>query len=649
MIRTFFTVLFLTLTCCVLAQTQTKDVLFNVDDEPVYASEFVRVFNKNLDLVKDESQKDVDEYLKLFVNYKLKLKEAKRLDLHKKPNYIRELSNYKKQLAKNYLTDTEVTNALIEEAYERVSNEVNANHILIRLDDTASPKDTLNVYNELLELRERLINEGFHAVKNDVHNGKTVFAEKLGYFSGFKMVYEFENAAFNTEEGEVSMPFRTQFGYHIVNVLGKRKSRGTVEVAHIMVVDKDKDTSNQNAVSRINEIYKKLEQGESFESLAKQFSEDKSSAGKGGRLNPFAGGELSSPEFEDQAFALNTEGEYTKPFRSNFGWHIVTLISKKEVAPFEEIKSEIENKVKRDSRSKLIKTSRVNELKKRYKIANAEEGLKYFVSILTEDYYKSTWKLPENFNENSVLTAIEDQEIAYKDFASFLVKSQRRQTKKQPFETLVNNQYEIFLNNSLLKYQEDNLEHENQEFASVLSEYRDGLLLFDLMDNEIWNAATNDSVGVQKFYQANKNNYFFNDRVDAVVASSATKKDIKKVAKMLKSGLSPDAIKTKMNTKDQIHVLFTIGIMDKDHQALPKDIAFKKGVSKIVRHNDTYVVVRINEVKPKTLKSFDEAKGKVISDFQDHKEKTWLKSLKEKYKVTVNQKVLDSVREQLNN
>ena len=658
MIRTFFAILFLTFTCQVLAQSNTKDVLFVVDDEPVYASEFIRVFNKNLDLVKDESQKDVDEYLKLFVNYKLKLREAKRLGLDKKPNYIRELSNYKKQLAKNYLTDTKVTNALIEEAYERVSNEVNANHILIRLDDTASPKDTLHVYNELMELRNRVINEGFDAVKKDVHNGKTVFAEELGYFSGFKMVYEFENAAFNTPVDEVSKPFRTQFGYHIVSVVGKRKSRGTVEVAHIMVVDNhdhkghakhDEAHAEHDAESRINEIYKKLEQGEDFESLAKQFSEDKSSAGKGGRLKAFSGGELSSPEFEDQAFALQEKGAYSKPFRSSFGWHIIKLIDRKAVPSFEEMRSEIESKVKRDSRSKLIKTSRVNELKKRYHITNAEAGLKYFTSILNDDYYKSAWKLPADFDDNKVLTTIEDQEIKYKDFASFLLKSQRRQTKKQAFNVLVNDLYEIFLNNNLLKFQEDNLENENEEFAGVLSEYRDGLLLFDLMDNEIWNAATNDSIGVQKFYETRKEDYFFSDRVDAVVASSAKKSDIKKVAKMLKAEMSPDAIKTKMNTKDKINVLFSSGLMDAKHQALPEGLAFKKGVSKVMRHNGAYVVVRIKTVIPKTLKTFEEAKGKVISDFQDHKEQTWLKDLQDTYKVTINQDVLNAVRQELNN
>ncbi len=268
------------------AQVSNNDVLFTVAEEPVYASEFVRIFNKNLDLVQDESQKDVDEYLNLFVNYKLKIAEARTQGLDDKPAYKRELANYKKQLAKNYLTDTEVTDELVEEAYYRMINEIKANHILIRLDESASPEDTLAAYNELVKLRDRVKVEGFEKVKQEVHNGQTVYAEELGYFTGFKMVYDFENVAYTTEVGEISMPFKTKFGYHIVIVEDKRESRGERTVAHIMLSNKANDKEESSEI-RINEIYKKIEQGESFEALAKQFSEDKSSAAKGGELAPF--------------------------------------------------------------------------------------------------------------------------------------------------------------------------------------------------------------------------------------------------------------------------------------------------------------------------------------------------------------------------
>ena len=238
---------------------QDKDeVLLTVDGDPVLTSEFLRVYNKNLDLVKDESQKDVDGYLKLFTEYQLKLKEAKRLKLNEDAKYQREFQQYKRQLTQNYLSENKVTDALVKEAYERSNIDLNASHILVRLD--AGAEDTIGAYNQVLKLRERVLNEGFDAVKADVHNGQTIFLEDLGYFSAFKMVYDFETAAYNTAKGEISMPFRTQFGYHVVKVKDRRVSRGTMTAAHIMVALQQKD-STLNPEERINDIYKKIEQG----------------------------------------------------------------------------------------------------------------------------------------------------------------------------------------------------------------------------------------------------------------------------------------------------------------------------------------------------------------------------------------------------
>ncbi|HRV55487.1 MAG TPA: peptidylprolyl isomerase, partial [Mangrovimonas sp.] len=307
------------------AQNLDKEVLFTIDNEPVYVSEFERVYNKNLDLVKDESQKDVDEYLKLFVNYKLKLKEAYAKGLDEKPSYKRELDTYKKQLADNFLNDSEVTNELVQEAYDRTVNEVNASHILVRMNENPTPEDTLQAYNEIVKLRDRALSEGFEKVEKEVHNGQTIFGEDLGYFTAFKMVYDFESPAYNTPVGEISQPFRTRFGYHILKVNDRRKSRGEVKVAHIMVSLQQDGKPNEKAEERIQDIYRKLQQGEDFESLAKQFSDDKSSASKGGVLEPFSSGQLSSTEFEEQAFALKDIGAYSQPFKTQFGWHIVKL------------------------------------------------------------------------------------------------------------------------------------------------------------------------------------------------------------------------------------------------------------------------------------------------------------------------------------
>jgi len=629
------------------AQSSKKDVLFTVGNDPVYVSEFLRVYNKNLDLVQDESQKDVDEYLTLFTNYKLKLNEAKALKLQEKPSYIRELATYREQLAKSFVTDAQVSDALVKEAYDRVSNDIKASHILIKIPENASPEDTLVAYNSILKLRDRALKEGFESVRKEVHNGQTVFGEDLGWFSGFRMVYPFESAAFNTKVGEISEPFRTQFGYHIVNVQDKRKSRGERTVAHIIIVEKPGDSLAEKPQDRIQDIYKKLQQGEDFEALAKQFSDDGNSAPNGGKLAPFTGGQINSKEFEDVAFGLHKTGDVSEPFKTAYGWHIVKLYGIKPIAGFEDMKPELEEKVKRDERSKLIDEALYKKLKSKYKVSEKQPALDYFVSILNDDYFKRTWQLPENFQAEKPLLKVGNKQFTYKDFGDYLVNSQRNGEVKSDLKTLVSTKYEAFLNTNLVQYQEDNLEVENEEFANVVAEYRDGLLLFDLMETTIWNTAKSDSLEIEDFYNKHKQNYLFPKRVDAVVAASKDQKTLKKVGKLLEEGMAIDQIKSLINSNDKIDVIFTSDIMDSTHQALPSDFDFKKGISKIYNHNDGFVIVQVKEVLPETQKTLDEAKGLVISDYQAFKEEKWLKELAEKYKVVVNEKALKNVKSQL--
>lgn len=626
------------------AQIKDGDILFTVDGEPVKASEFVRVYKKNLDLVKDESQKDVDAYLELFVNYQLKVKEARRLGLDENKKYLREFNNYKKQLTKNYMSDNTVTDALVKEAYERTTNDVKASHILVRLDE--SVKDTVQTYNQIMELRDRVLKEGFETVQKEVHNGKTIFAEDLGYFGGFKMVYPFETAAFNTPVGELSMPFRTRFGYHIVKVHDKRKALGQVTVAHIMTSNQQKDTTIVPKV-RINQIYDKLQKGEKFESLAKQFSDDKSTSSKGGALSPFVGGQLGSEAFENVAFSLENPGDISRPFETEYGWHIVKLIRKKGIQPFEEVEAELKNKVKRDSRSKLINSALVKKLKNKYEVVEHKEALDYFVSIVGEDYYKQSWKVPEDLKEGTLIS-IGKKDITYKEFGNQLMASQRKYGRQRLSpKMLVEKEYETFLDAKIMKYHEENLEFENEEFAFVLKEYRDGLLLFDLMEKEVWNAAAKDSTGLQDFYNNNSSKYVWKDRVDAVMLSSASKGNIDNIKQQIDQGKSIEDILTDINSEGKSNVLSTSKVFEKGDDVLPSDFEFKKGVSKIYEHNDAFHLIWVKDVLPASTKTLDEARGNVVSDYQNHIEDNWIKGLNERYEVKINNKVLKRVKKQI--
>ncbi|MDN3493674.1 peptidylprolyl isomerase [Winogradskyella bathintestinalis] len=622
--------------------SQDKDqVLLKVDGEPIMTSEFLRVYNKNLDLVKDESQKDIDGYLKLFTEYQLKLKEAKRLKLDEDKNYQREFSRYKKQLIQNYISENKVTDALVKEAYDRGNIDINATHILVRLDATA--KDTLKVYNEVLALRERVLKEGYDKVKTEMHNGNTIFLEDLGYFSAFKMVYDFETAAYNTPVGEISMPFRTQFGYHVVQVKDRRPSRGTLSAAHIMVNLNSSD-SLRDPKQRINEIYKKLNQGESFESLAKQFSEDKSSAKNGGKITPFKSGQLSSTVFEDEAFALKKDGEVSKPFKTAYGWHIVKRIELKPIESFEDLKVALETKVQRDSRSKLINEALLDKLKKQYKVTYNTEAKSYFESILTTDFFKRSWSLPTSFKNDNVVFTINDTPFSYEAFGKHLVSAQRIYTgKSMPFSSVITKEFDSFFEKSIFQYREDNLETENEEYANILKEYRDGLLLFDLMEKEVWNKASKDTVGLETFYKNNQLKYQWSDRVEVLMASSAEKSNMKKIQKLMKKGKSEDFIKTALNTSDKQNVIFTKGIYRTDDTILPSNFKVEKGISEIYEHHDAFHVMDVIAILPAGQKTLEEAKGNVVNDYQTQIEANWIAELYDRFKVEVNHDALNAI------
>ncbi len=615
---------------------QDEDVLFTINDKPVYANEFERVYNKNLDLIQNNTQNDIDSYLNLFVNYKLKLEEAYHQNLHKEASYLRELKGYERQLTQKYTNNSEVTDKLVSEAYQRLGKEINANHVLVKLSPNASKAEEEKALSDILALRSRVIKEGFNKVQKEVHNGRTVFAENLGYFTAFKMVYNFENAAYNTKLGDVSQPFKTEFGYHIVIVNDIRKNRGEVTVAHIMVGVNDKDL--------IETVYKRLQQGEDFKALAKQYSIDKSSNSKGGLLKPFSGGQLSSQLFEDEAFRLEKKGDFSMPFKTKFGWHITKLYAKKGLDVFEVEKRGLQNKVKRDSRSRVLDEKRILSLLQTYNVNYENVHLIDFEKGLNNRFFKGLWNAPENLKTDKELLMIKQKIITYNDFTNFLTKSQRKPQSKKEIKDLVLEQYKSFVNSNVYKFQEENLINENEEYAHVLKEYKEGLLLFELMGGQIWNSSKNDSVALESYFNANRSKYFFNKRIKASIASSKYKKDAKNVLKARKNNQSEQAIIENYNTKE-VRVTFNTGTFNLNDNAIPSNLKLEKGLSKIYKHNDTFISLDILEILPKQQKSFTEAKGIVMSDFQDDKEQMWLKELKVKYPVKINRAVYNSIKE----
>ncbi|WP_132065800.1 MULTISPECIES: peptidylprolyl isomerase [Aquimarina] len=628
---------------------QSKDVLFTIDESPVYISEFKRVYLKNIDLVKDKSQKNIDEYLNLFINYKLKLKEAKHLGLDKKQAYLEELEGYRKQLAKGYLTDTRTSDALIQQAYDRSLEQINASHILIMVKPNASAKDTIAAYQKIIEARNKIVNgESFDVVAKAYSQDPSVTKNNgnLGWFSVFRMVYPFEEAAYVTKVGEISEPFRTQFGYHVVKVNGREKKLGEVTVAHIMVAINNNRTSEE-AEKRIKEINQQLQQGVSFASLAKQYSDDPSTAIEGGKIRRFGQGALNSEKFEKTAFALEKTGEISVPIQTKYGWHIVQLIEKHALKSFEEQKNELTKKVKRDSRSKLVTTSFINSLKKKYAITKNEKAVAYFKEILPATFSKEEWNVPKDKNLKKELFSLKNEKYLYKDFAEFLKSNQIRIEGYSDISAFVEEMYTRFESKTLLRYYEEHLEEDNKDFANVIGEYRDGLLLFDLMESKIWNVSKTDSIGLKKYYETQKDKYTQNEAYKVLKASSSKKEAISKVEKLLKKKKSIKEIKNEVNKGDIALVLFSEEELAKGDAILPKNFSAEKGKIVFLEEENFKTLIMVKEILPSRIKTFEETKGEVINDFQESIENKWLDHLRVKYPVKVNEKTLKKAKKEL--
>ena len=636
-----------------IAQNSPKEVLFTIDQKPYYTDEFSRIYKKNLDLVKDESQKDLDQYLALFIGYKLKVNRAYKIGLQNSVQYQNELKSYRTQLSNNYINDTKITKELIEEGYNRLQKEIKVSHILITLDENATPSDTLIAYKKAQEVREKALKgQDFGELAAQYSQEPSAKETKgdLGYFSAFRMIYPFETAAYNTPKGQISKITRTRFGYHIIKVEDIRQNRGQITVAHIMILNpKSEDADQDKSKNTIQDIYKKLQQGENFEELAKQFSEDKSSASKGGVLNKFGSGELSSEEFENMAFSLVDKNQISKPFQSQFGWHIIKLIEKHPIKTIEDMKSELESKIGKDDRSKKITASLTEKLKKKYPCKRDEKQFAVLTKLVTNDFYESKMVVSDDAKKDktTLLTINNDRKIPGSEFLGYVEKQQKAGSSIKPVSKLVDNLYDKFFNEQLNSYYNDNLEKEFPEFANVMEEYRDGLLLFDLMEKEIWERSKTDTTGLKNFYETQKNEHLWKNRLDVVVASSTKMEVIKKAQAMLKKNAEPQVIKDKLNTDKVVEVMINNGVFEEGSDSFPKSTKLAVGVSDIVKEGEYYFVTKVNKILPKGIKTFEECKGKVINDYQQYLEQRWVDDLKQEFKVEVNQDAFQKIKKEL--
>lgn len=644
--KQFFIVAFLA-TASLSTMAQAKDpVIMNVAGENISKSEFERVFRKNSSKDSTFSKQDVNDYMKLYVNYKLKVREALEMQKDTVKSFRDELNGYRKQLAQPYLVDKQVSENLIREAYDRMQQDVRASHVLVKCTPDALPKDTLEAYNKAMKIKQEVMKGADFATiaktRSDDPSGKENGGD-LGYFTSMQMVYPFESAVYAGKVGEVSNPVRTRFGYHIIKVTDKRAAQGEIKVAHIMVKTKEKMTAEDstNAVTKVNEIYGKLKGGENFEDLARQFSDDQGTAKNGGVLPVFGTGRMV-PEFESAAFGLRNVGDYSAPVKTAYGYHIIKLLEKKPLATYESMQADLKQKVQKDSRSELSKTTMINRIKSENKFTENAKAKDMMMTMADSSLVQGKWMAEKAGKMNETMFTIGSNSFKQSDFAKYIESHQAKRTSGDA-KGIMSNLYSEFVNESAIAFEESRLDEKYPEFKALMQEYRDGILLFELMDEKVWSKAVKDTTGLRDFHAKNKNNYMWPDRVDAVIYTCANASVAKDARKWMKTIEDVDTLAARVNQSSKLNLQVKQGKFAKGDNATIDAIQWKKGLTKDMNEGDKVVFVDVKNVMPSQPKTLEEAKGLITADYQTFLEKQWLDELHAKYKVSINQDVVDSI------
>lgn len=629
---------------------QQDPVLMEIDGKKVTKSEFQQIYLKNNNNPKYD-QESLDTYLELFKKFKLKVAEAESLGYDTIPKLKRELEGYQAQLALPYLTDTKMNEAMVKESYERMKTEVRASHILIRLDPNPNAQDTLKAYNKIMALKARIDKgEDFAFVAKSSGGSEDPSAQSnggdLGFFTAFQMVYQFEDKAYTTAVGSTSAPFRTKFGYHILKVTDKRPARGTIKVAHLMIAAGKASSAEdkESAKNKANELYEKIQNGENFEALTKQFSDDPSSSTSGGVLPAFGTGTTTRmvPEFEEAAFALKNNGDVAKPVLTDYGYHIIKRLEWNDLKSYSELQKELQNRVNKDDRAKLTQNSFIQNLKKEYAYKDkSKRSKKWFVNNVDSTYFQGKWTA-DNLKSNKKMFTMDGKTFGQQAFADYLEKN-FRSGRAYNLNTVTDEMYKSFVNETALEIEKAKLPTKYPEYKALMNEYHDGILLYEIMSDKVWNKAMIDTTGLKAYYQDNKSKYMWGKRVDAIVYETLNETTANQVYELDKKGLDSDSISKIVNKDSELNLRVRKSKFEVEKTSYLNNQSLAGGLNKPYKFEDKYYVVHVKEQLMPMQKELMEAKGIITSDYQNHLEKEWLQELETKHNIKVNKDVLYSV------
>ena len=618
-------------------------MLFSVNNRAVSTDEFIYLYKKNHQNKQEDYTKDkVEEYLNLFINFKLKVEEARTRGLDTTKAFIKEFINYKEELRRPYLPEGKMLDSLVLLTYNRLKEEVKASHILINVTPEAAPQDTLKAYNLITELKARVkAGENFGTLAETYSEDPSARMNKgsLGYFTAMQMVYPFESAAYSGKAGDVVGPVRTRFGYHLVYVEDRKPARGEVEVSHIMIRtggERD-DARSKNLVF---EIYDQLKGGVTWEELCLQYSEDANSKNSGGKLRAFGVGAMAAaPEFDAVAFSLQRPGEISDPFQTAYGWHIVRLERKIPLPSFEELQPQLKPRVQRDERVQISKQALMQKLKKDFLYKENEAGKSKVFALADSSLTKGKWNVKQ-WSGAEIIFTMKTRSVPVKEFVQYV--NQKQRASAMAPKSYMQQLYDAFVESVINQAYEDQLVRANPDYEMLLHEYYEGILLFDIMEREVWNRASEDTTGQRAYYTEHATNFMAGERVLAELFSANSADQLTELKSALErkdTTAVEEFIKARRIRQEK-------GAFQKGDRPVLAKVAWAPGIH-TAENNGIYYLVRIFELLEPGPLAFEEARAAVISEYQNYLEKRWVDQLRKKYTVKTNEKGKQNVLKQL--
>ncbi|MFY0593283.1 peptidylprolyl isomerase [Roseivirga sp.] len=614
-----------------IAYQSNNVVLATIDDVEISSGELLYAYNKTNASNDSLNYDSLLNYLNQYINFKLKVLEARAEGFDTLTALKTELSGYISQIKKPYLSSTSTEKDLVKEVYNRMLVEVEAAHILIPVKPDALPKDSLKAYKLIDSLRVAATSRAKfeELAKRYSKDGSAPNGGNLGWFSALDMVSPFEDAAYATQVSEVSKIVRTRFGYHILHINRKRSSKGKLKTAHIFFAHSNNRNIETETLAKT--VYDSLQSGADWNEMARTYSEDSKTKMNGGEL-PLARIKQLPDDYMDIAYSLNKVGEFSAPQKTRFGWHIVRLDLQEPIPSLKVLEAQIIQALKNSSRNNLDEQQVLKKLKEENGYSKNSENYELLITALAEPNSNQLDKL-----KTSTLFSIGNKRISGLEFINFLP-SQNISFKADILESF----YKDFERQKIISYEDSIAPTKYPSHGYLLKEYEEGLLLFEVMQKRVWNKAMEDTIGTQRYFERNIKQYRVekryqlqtinglpDNRVKLLKEAYEQNKDVENLEALAKEILTDSEVSKLKIVKRTVKAS---EISNFDSNGLETgNWGFDKA------RNEHYL---IEKVIPDGYYDFNEVRGLVISDYQDFLDREWVNTLRKKRSVVINKRAL---------